>query len=400
MKGASVRSVGPWLAGGVLLGAIAVLGAPTALTDPIGILWLASYAVAGTVLVVRRPTNPIGWLLLLIMLGFMGVTDLEPAEIAAMEAGTTPPGLALQIWIGAVSGTSLFSGYAALALILPTGHLPAGRWRAPAIVLLVVNAVMVILIAVAPQISVTDAGGVQTVPVPNPFAIAPGSSIWTMLPNKDLAFAPIVALLVVGVGTIIVRYRRSSGLVRLQLRWIVAAMSFTVLAVLAGFAILLIGGDQIGEAGWIPATLAFLTIPISIMIAVLRYRLLEIDRVISRTIGWAAATGVLVALFVGATLALQAALAGMTQGETIAVAGSTLVVAALFQPVRRWIQRRVDRQFDRSRYDRDLVISAFGSRLRDELDLGMLRHALIETSDEAVRPVAAGVWLRGSRDTR
>ena len=176
-------------------------------------------------------------------------------------------------------------------------------------------------------------------------------------------------------------------------------MTFTVVAVVAGFATLVLGGDGLGSIAWIPATLAFLAIPLSIMIAVLRYRLLEIDRIVSRTIGWTLATGALVAVFMVATLALQAGLAGVTQGETIAVAASTLVAAALFQPLRRRIQAVVDRRFDRSRYDRAVLVTAFSGRLRDELDLAMLRRTLVETSDLAVRPTSAGLWLRGHRDT-
>jgi hypothetical protein len=370
------------------------LGVVAILDDPIGGLWYLTYLAAGSVLVLRRPTNAIGWLLLLIMIGFMGATDLSPGQVAAMQAGTTEPLKALHIWLGAMSGVFVFAGFGALAMILPTGRLPSGRWRRVAIALLAVNAVLAVLTAIAPRISVTVDAGARTVFVPNPFALAPASPVWTVLPDADIAFIPVLAILAVGVGSIVVRYVRATGLLRLQLRWLVAALTFTVVAVLAGFAIILVGGEPVGWFAWLPATLAFLTIPLSIMVAVLRYRLLEIDRIVSRTIGWGLATGVLALVFVGGTLALQTVLAGMTQGETIAVAASTLAAAALFQPIRRRIQRAVDQRFDRSRYDRDLVATAFGSRLRDELDLVTLRGALLETADAAMRPVAAGVWLR------
>ncbi len=393
-------SVARWLAGGTLVAVSIAVGAPAVAEDPIALLWYLTYAVTGAVLVVRRPRNAIGWLLLLIMLGFMGATDLGPADIAAMEAGTASAGFALQVWIGAISGTWVFLGYGALAVILPTGRLPAGRWRGPTIALLVINAVLAILTAIAPRISVTVDAGARTMFVPNPYAIAPDSVIWTRLPDTDAFFVPVLALLVLGVGSIIVRYVRSTGIVRLQLRWIVAALTFTVVAVLLGFVSLAIGGTTLDAVAWIPATLAFLTIPLAIMIAVLRYRLLEIDRIVSRTIGWALASGVIAAAFVGATLALQAVLAGVTQGQTIAVAASTLLAAVLFQPARRRIQRAVDRWFDRSRYDQDLVVTAFGGRLRDELDLPMVCRALVETSDQAVRPATVGLWLRASGDPR
>jgi hypothetical protein len=393
-------SMGRWLAGGAILAAAIGVGAPTVAAEPIALLWYVTYALTGTVLVVQRPRNPIGWLLLVIMLGFMGATDLAPAEIAALEAGAVDPGWAVQVWIGAISGTWVFLGFAALALILPTGHLVAGRWRAPAIGLLALNVVLAVLTAIAPRISVTVDAGARTVFVPNPFAIAPESAFWAAIPDTDVFFAPVLGLLALGVASIIVRYVRSTGLVRLQLRWIVAALTFTVVAVLFGFASLLIGGPLVEAVAWYPATLAFLTIPLAIMIAVLRYRLLEIDRIVSRTIGWSLATGVVVALFVGGTLALQGLLDGLTQGETIAVAGSTLLAAVVFQPARRRIQRAVDRRFDRSRYDQELVVATFGNRLRDELDLPMLRRTLVETSDLAVRPASVDLWLRGSHEPR
>jgi hypothetical protein len=387
------RAIARILVGGGLLVA-ALLGLLAVADDPISLLWYLAYLAAGSVLVVRRPANPVGWLLLLIMVGFMGATDLDPAQIAAMEAGTTRPVEALQVWLGAMSGVYVFAGFGALAMILPSGRLPAGRWRLGVVALLATNAILAILTAIAPRISVTVDAGARTVFVPNPFAVAPTSPFWSVVPDADIGFLPVLVILAVGVGSIVVRYRRATGLLRLQLRWLVAALAFTVIAVAAGFLIIVIGGEATGWFAWLPATLAFVTIPISIMVAVLRYRLLEIDRIISRTIGWALATGFLGALFAAGTLALQALLAGITQGETIAVAASTLAAAALFQPVRSRVQRAVDRRFDRSRYDRDLVATTFGQRLRDELDLAMLRGALVETSDAVVRPVAAGLWLR------
>jgi hypothetical protein len=379
---------------GTVLAAAAVVGLLSITDDPISGLWYLAYLTAGSVLVIRRPTNPVGWLLLLIMIGFMGTTDLSAAQVAAMETRTAAPMDAIRIWLGAMSGVCVFAGFGGLAMVLPTGRLPTGRWRAGAIALLATNAVLAIVTAVAPRMSVTVDAGARTIFVPNPLAIAPDAAVWTVIPDADIAFLPVLVILAVGVASIVVRYRRATGLLRLQLRWLVAALTFTVSAVCAGFLIILVGGDAVGWFAWLPATAAFVTIPLAIMVSVLRYRLLEIDRIVSRTIGWALATGVLAALFVAGTLLLQTLLAGLTQGDTIAVAASTLAAAALFQPVRSRVQRAVDRRFDRSRYDRDLAATAFGRRLRDELDLTMLRTALLETSDAVVRPMSSALWLR------
>ena len=128
-------------------------------------------------------------------------------------------------------------------------------------------------------------------------------------------------------------------------------------------------------------------------VAILRYRLYEIDRLVSRTIGWALVTGVLAVVFVALVVTLQAILAPVTKENTLAVAASTLIAFALFQPLRRRVQRAVDRRFDRARYDGQRTVDAFAGRLRTEVDLPTLREALAATADEAVRPSTAIVWL-------
>jgi hypothetical protein len=138
-------------------------------------------------------------------------------------------------------------------------------------------------------------------------------------------------------------------------------------------------------------------LPIAIAIAILRYRLYEIDRIVSRTIGWTIVTGLLAIVFVGLVVILQAALASVTGENTIAVAGSTLVALALFGPLRRRVQRAVDRRFDRARYDGQTTTDVFADRVRNEVDLVTLRDALVATAADAVRPAGAGLWLRARR---
>ena len=141
--------------------------------------------------------------------------------------------------------------------------------------------------------------------------------------------------------------------------------------------------------------------PIAIGIAVTRYRLYEIDRIISRTIGYALVTGMLVRSCSSAGCSgCRPSLRHCTRDNTIAVAASTLVVAALFQPLRRRVQRAVDRRFDRARYDGQKVVDAFGRQLRDEVDLDRLRTTLVATADDVVRPVSASVWLRSGEVPR
>jgi hypothetical protein len=201
------------------------------------------------------------------------------------------------------------------------------------------------------------------------------------------------ALVLVAGASLVVRFRRSEGIERAQLKWVALA------GVLAGIS--LIGYTAFAPiAPWLnPITYAIggaaaCLVPIAIGIAVLRYRLYEIDRLISRTIGWAIVTGLLGAAFVVLVLGLTSVLGRVTGGDTLAVASSTLVVAALFSPVRSRVQGAVDRRFDRSHYDGEQLVAAFGERLRDEVDLATITTEVLTTVDAAVRPSPVGLWLR------
>ena len=193
-----------------------------------------------------------------------------------------------------------------------------------------------------------------------------------------------------GAAAVIVRYRRAGVVERQQLRWFLAAVLLAVVP------IALSPQEGIGGPIWIlVASLGLLLVPVSVWIAVTRHRLYEIDRLISRTIGWAVVTGLLLAVFAGASSVLQAALPGLTQGKTLAVAVSTLVAFALFQPLRRRVQRAVDRRFDRARYDGERTAAAFAERLRNEVDLAGLERDITATVGAALSPSSAGMWIKG-----
>ena len=168
--------------------------------------------------------------------------------------------------------------------------------------------------------------------------------------------------------------------------------------IVVGFVIGLVGDaalpNGLGGAVWLPAILAFCLPPVAIGIAVLRYRLYEIDRIISRTISWAAITVILGASFVAAIAVAQALIAPIAGSNALVVAGSTLLVAALFQPIRGRVQRLVDRRFNRTRYDAERTVAAFAGRLRDEVDLDALRVEILATVSAAVEPATVSLWLR------
>ena len=362
--------------------------------DVLRAAWVATYGVAGGILIVRRPHNSIGWLLALIALSFTGVNDLGPQQVAAVQAGQLGTIGEFRVWVGAMSGAWAFLGYAVLGLVFPSGRLPGGRWHRPLVGLDAAAIVVPAVAMISPTLSVTVDGGTATMLVPNPYAVAPDAAVWSVVPNADVAFLPVAALLVASVIAIVVRARRSTGIVRLQMRWLAAALTSLLVAIAVGAALIIVIGPGVGDLAWVPASVAFLTVPAAILVAVLRHRLLDIDRVISRTIAWALATGILGAIFLGGVAALQALLADVTQGSTLAVAASTLLTVALFQPVRRRLQHAVDRRFDRAAYDRERILTTVGGQLRDEVDLGTIQDHVLASTAEAVRPATSGIWLR------
>jgi hypothetical protein len=214
-----------------------------------------------------------------------------------------------------------------------------------------------------------------------------------------------VATILLCAASLVARYRQARGPERQQLKWFFYAflLSIAILNIGTIGGALLVGGDPNAarEAPlyvlywsvlW-PATI--ITIPISIGIAILRHRLYDIDLIINRTLVYGALTAILAAAYVGAIAVLHVVLQPFTQGSQLAVAASTLAVAALFQPLRGRIQRAVDRRFYRSRYDAERTVDRFAGRLRDELDLAALSAELIGVVGETVRPARAGLWLRG-----
>jgi hypothetical protein len=375
---------------GVLIG-----GTVLAATDPVNLLFFIGYGAIGALLVVRRPSSTIGWLLLLIAFAFIGTTPRPGMNAQALEAGTAPAVQTLFVWSSSWAGYASYLAFFCLVVLFPSGHLPVGRWRRPIEVSLAIAVILIVLTAVAPSFTYSLDGGATSLLIPNPLAILPWLSAWSLLPaDGSLALAYVIGLLASAVVAMIVRYRRSTGIIRLQLRWLVSAMAFVLVAVGFGLGSLAVFGDAVGNLAWIPALAAFPTVPLAIGVAVLRYHLYEIDRIVSRTLGYAIVTAMLALVFVGVVLGLQAVLAPLTGDNTVAVAASTLVVAALFQPLRRRTQRIVDRRFDRARYDGERTVAAFATRLRNQVDIHSLEGELGEVVRRTVAPTTLGLWIQ------
>ena len=194
---------------------------------------------------------------------------------------------------------------------------------------------------------------------------------------------------IAAIGAVVVRFRRADGIEHQQIKWFAAAGALELgLLLLTTRVMLPYPFDLLAAVAIVPL------VPIAMAVAILHYRLYEIDRLISRTIAWTLVTATLAVVFVSLVAALETILAPFAKGNTLAVAASTLVAFALFQPVRRRVQRAVDRRFDRAWYDGQRAVDAYAERVRNEVDLTVLRTSLAATANEAVRPTGAALWLR------
>jgi hypothetical protein len=357
--------------------------------------WLiaGSFAAVGLVLLWQRPREVVGWLLLGITFAFSAVGSTLPGSASQVVDGRGDAGVTLYAWITAWSASLFFGLFVALAAVFPTGRFAAGRVGTAGRIAVAIPLGFSVVLAFAPTWPIAFADG-SVADVTLPFAVLPDWPGWAVL--GELVYLGVLAALAISIGTLVARFRRSRGAERAQLKWLLAALAATLAAVVFAFAMIFLV-DLTGTWMWIPAVLAYPTIPLSILVAIRRYHLYDIDRLVSRTIGWAIVTGVLVAVFAGLVVGLQAVLAPVTNENTLAVAASTLVAFALFQPLRRRVQWAVDRRFDRARYDGQKTVDAFGERLRDQLDLATLPVEVANVAHETVRPTTVAVWLRHVR---
>ena len=355
---------------------------------PLVALAVLAMATVGCVLAIRVPANLVGWLLAVSALALgVEILGLAYAQASQAFASGSWPGTAVAAWLYSnLLSVPVLIMTIGIPLIYPDGRLLSRRWRW-----------LVALLLLSGAQSLLEAGfATRMIPdmtVENPFYIE------GLGPLLDFIKLPAITGLVVfllAVASVVIRYRRGKVVERQQLKWLIAATAFGAIAWTAVVVGGVTGSAAVTSVGWYGGLLAFTGFPIAIGIAVLRYRLYQIDRIISRTIAWAVVTGLLVSIFVGGVVALQAALTTYTQGETFAVAVSTLVAAALFQPLRRRVQRVVDRRFDRASYDAQQTVEAFAERLRDEVALDAVVADLHWTVATSIKPTSFGLWLRQS----
>lgn len=345
------------------------------------------FAVGGLLLASKRPENPIGWLFGA-MGSIFGVNSLgEAYAVYPMLAGERGPILYRVAWATSWVWVFGFAMVAFAVLLYPTGHLPSPRWKPAARFMAVGFALGAVTFAVAP-------GPLNNMPadIVNRYAIPEGAFASIAVPIGMLCFVGSLALACVAV---VVRYRASTGLQRQQMKMFALAAAF--LAVTMPAVAIPWESRLLANTLEMAASIAVLSLPVAMTVAVLRYRLYEIDVVINRALVYATLTGVLALSYLGIVVLLQAALAPITRQSDLAVAGSTLAVAALFRPLRARVQTFIDKRFYRSRYDAAETLSDFSGRLRNEVDLEALGRELVGVVGETMEPAHATLWLRPSR---
>ena len=363
-------------------------GRPGLMTlEPLLVVAAVSAATVGAVVATRRPAHLVGWLLLAFGL-FLGASGVA--------AGYGPYGLLVRP--GALPAASLVAWYypafatAALAcmgfvmLLTPTGSLPSSRWRwwagiAAAAPLAGLLAVPLVLPAL---------GSYQALDGPFDFHTLDGA----LLVIDQVALGVTILAILVAAGSLVVRFRRARGVERQQLRWVALAAALVVLgAAVAVLAVALGATGLIGTVEDVASQFCVAVLPVAVGAAVLRYRLYDLDRIVSRTLAYGLLTVLLGGGYAGVVLGLGQLLG---RSSSLAVAVATLAVAAVFQPARRRVQELADRRFNRRRYDAAQTIAAFSARLRQQVDLNTLTAELLAVLDQTMQPTNVSLWLRPS----
>jgi MFS family permease len=344
---------------------------------------LVPAAALGTLLAARRPRNPLGWILLAIFFMSVAPADQYAALDYRMHHGMLPLG-GLAVTVGAA--WPLFLLLIAVVLwLFPDGRVPAGRWRRTAVITLIAGALLAlaasgsgVAAAAGHEIRVNAIGSLLT----------EQGGIWNIL-HSALVIA-VVASWLTWLAVQVPRYRHAAGERRQQLKWLYSGAVALVISVFAGA---LASGSTSGRAELVSnliTPLGFLAFAACFAMAVLRYRLYEIDRIISRVISYVIITAVLAGLFAGLVL-LATVVLPFKSSE--AVAAATLAAAALFNPLRRRVQHAVDRRFNRARYNADQAVAAFAARLKGAIDLDSVRDDLAGVVNQSLEPAHVSLWI-------
>jgi hypothetical protein len=354
------------------------------------ILFPVGFGFMGALVLTYQPRNIIGWLLMIPALGFTLQNPLD-SYLATFSAAPLHPTVLFELflWFDAWSWWLLILPLLLIVLLFPIGKLLSRRWRWVLFLLFFIFAIYMGLSTFAPDLETTDG----SLSVPNPIGLLTESSLNAMLPVFGILF---IISIILCIGSIFVRYRRARLVEREQMKWLGYACGLFALFYLPIF------GTSLTSDTWNPPDilvmffpLVVLAFPISIAIAILRYRLWDIDVIIRRTLVYGALTAVLALVYFGAvTLSQNLFVAATGEQSPVAIVLSTLAIAALFTPLRRRIQNIIDRRFYRRKYDAEKTLQDFALRAREETDLDSLTAELLAVVDDTMQPESVTVWLK------
>jgi hypothetical protein len=393
----SFRLVSPRVAlllGGLALGLLIAAVPLSVMAHQFGVgglgpvLFTIPFAGVGALVASRQPGNPIGWILLLLALGVTIGGDAGFYSVFAYQVeghGLLLSRLAVVLATGWIALIVLLP---LPILLFPDGRLPSRRWRWTLWLYLLLAAVSVVALAIGDSAAFTD----RTVKVDSAGELASmGSSSTSTAAAVQLVVIIAYALISLSwVTRQLLGYRHETGERRQQLKWLISGGAICIIGLVGS---LLLSGARstlwgaLSEVGYVSVG----ALPIGIGVGILKYRLYDIDRLISRTLSYVIITGLLVGVFVGIVVLATDVL---PFSSPVAVAASTLAAAALFNPLRLRVQRLVDRRFNRARYDAEAIVAAFTLRLRDAVDLDTVRGELLLAVDRAVEPAHASLWIR------
>ena len=349
------------------------------------LLGFSAFMIVGALVVAHRPGNAIGWLFSAsALLAFTGQLADQYGLYGYVTRPGSLPGATLAAWYGSwpwwlvLALTLVFT-----PLLFPTGRLLSARWRPVAWLAGGTTAVLTALTALQPNLDI-DTGQV----IANPIGVAAAGNL------VKSPVAPALSILMTGLaavafGSLVLRFRRARGEERQQLKWFTYAATLVPLALAVD-----ILPAPVGDLIY---AIPIVFLPVAAGIAILRYRLYDIDRLINRTLVYGLLTAVLAAVYAGVVLVLVQVSGGIgTNPPSWAVAAATLAAAALFQPARRRIQAAVDRRFNRHKYNTTKTIEAFSTRLREQIDLNSLSTEMLAVVDQTMEPTQASLWLRPS----
>ena len=375
------------------------------LNTPIYFYWLepatiaVGYSILGAIVASRLPSHPVGWLCCAI--GVMAAVETFSPEYAIYALLAHPEPLLggkVTLWLSIWVWILMFGFIVYLLLLFPTGRLPSNRWRPFAWLSAALTLVAAILMAISPNAVLDTLGpsGKGRISLANPLGVEG-------LPNLYLPVQTFVlALGLVAAASVVVGRRGARGVERQQIKWLLYAGTIFFV----GNFLKNTDFSPLGEVSW-GLWIGYLLVgigglggPIAIGIAILRYRLYEIDTLINRTLVYGALTAILAALYFGGIVVLQRVFVAFTgEQSTLAVVASTLVIAALFNPLRRRVRAFVDRRFYRRKYDAAKTLEAFSAKLRDETDLNALSDDLVGVVRETMQPAHVSLWLRPPAET-